>query len=1220
MPTRMSEEPVSPNLVHGQPIRLLDLTSDNFENFVYATMSEWGPLHGFDVTAGSSESSDAGFDVTGTRKQDGKSVCIQCKRVTGTFHLNKIGPELAKVALKTALEGSQTAEHFLILAGSVGESLRSALRAKPRTELAGVAADAAETHEHLTSLRSQANARGFAVREVAEKYVLQLERLQVWSGRDFDQELGRVWSKITPQLERFFHLESVLREHPRPDFDRNRYLRSLAADAPTDWLRLRAVRAGLPPNLCRTRGEDPLDERRDGRDGGSKEDAGTLDVVAAVSQTAPKTCTVLYGKGGSGKTTTLNLVLRTLAEEAAFRDDSLLPIFLRLSSYQGSLRDQIHAALHITHGAWTSLPGPFLLLLDGLDEMPTRLAQLFLDDLEMVLRDESAASVLTIRSGGLRSPACLGRIGDSFRILPLTFREVVDIAKTRIPHGQRQAFLNQLRSQLRELWPSLLFLPFGYANAIRIFLDTEAFPATSEELIEGIMAGRFKRNRLRSDAIEERLRDVPDSVVRGLAETVAFEFRIQMQRVSMTAEVANQVVTRSLALVKSEGRFGVATLSDLDVLVLLRHYEFLEPRSDGQVQMSHDIIADFLAAPRLAGSWQRYVDRFQSTVGQDAWSYASTLVPPDQQEAFLQTIAAIDPIQAASCAVSIGGRAPTLVEPLVFALDGRDARVPIFQAASCMGILGTPACLVRLRDRVVREPKDSNRHFQAKRALAARGDDAILHAILAEEEPSVSTGFQVSGGNIDLWFQAPPDVTLSLARKRVDAMPGDPKLVLSLRTIELYGDDSDFDRVDLALQRGRNLAAFYAASHCLLAFDRPRAIRLLTSRAVTLPVVEQLAYAEVLSTARAPLDTSIFLDELLDGAGPSNEGASAVRQRILAIVKKEGLPDGYEPKIRAAFDKADQYRQDELWQIATAHRLRSFDDVAFVAISGDSKNDVGYAANFARNRGWVGETNERFAVLCLKRAQLAEGTEWHFPRALEYLIQAGKEAEVGALLEARLCDLVPRHKAARQRFRREVAAGPRNGAEVAADNEEFQLSMVIPDLVKLAATLSSHISKDVARGIVGLDLSSAGDEAREARCTVASRLPAWEIDAALTEIDEPDVRIQVLGGISDFGATPARIEILCQEIPRALRRPSCSAALARSVRNLWSRQVAEASVNAIATVKWPEYGSQIAHEFINVVAHCMTGELATAVVLPRIDTVKDAESRDILQFWYDIGS
>jgi hypothetical protein len=241
---------------------------------------------------------------------------------------------------------------------------------------------------------------------------------------------------------------------------------------------------------------------------------------------------------------------------------------------------------------------------------------------------------------------------------------------------------------------------------------------------------------------------------------------------------------------------------------------------------------------------------------------------------------------------------------------------------------------------------------------------------------------------------------------------------------------------------------------------------------------------------------------------------------------------------------------------------------------------------------------------------------------LEYVLQIGKEAQVAALLEPRLRDLVPRHKAARRRFSQEALTKRRNGVDGPAENEEFKLSIVIPDLVKIAANLSSYIPRDVAREIVGLDLSFAGDEARNARCAIARCLSAAEIDAALIEINEPGVRIQVLGGISDIGVTSTRIEILCQELPKVLCWPMCSGALVRAVDNLWSRQVAWASVNAIATVKWPDYGSgsQLVHEFVDVVARRMTSELASAVVLPQIETTKDTDSREILQYWYDIGT
>jgi hypothetical protein len=166
---------------------------------------------------------------------------------------------------------------------------------------------------------------------------------------------------------------------------------------------------------------------------------------------------------------------------------------------------------------------------------------------------------------------------------------------------------------------------------------------------------------------------------------------------------------------------------------------------------------------------------------------------------------------------------------------------------------------------------------------------------------------------------------------------------------------------------------------------------------------------------------------------------------------------------------------------------------------------------------------------------------------------------------------VPKHKAARRRSRNQAWSRERSNADSRADAEEFRLSMAVPVLVKIASDLSGFGSGDVAREIVGLDLIFSGDEAREARRIVASSLSANEIDAALKEIDEPDVRIQVLGDISDLGPTPARIEILCQDLLRVVCWPMCARSLVRAVDNLWSRQVAEAAVRAIATVKWPEY-------------------------------------------------
>jgi len=1174
-------DPPKPTLFRGQPIQFLDLTPKEMETFLYAAMAEVGPLHGIRVTAGPSESSDSGFDSIGERIVDKKAVCFQCKRLAAPFTLGMLGTELAKVGLRSALEGSDVAEHFIVVASAVAQAVRSALRKTERSALIAEATHAAEHDDDLKTLRKKARERGLEPRVVVEEYVRKLEKIEVWSGRDFDGQLGRVWSRILPILERYFSLVVVLREHPRPDFNRAEYLKMTSAEAPPGLLSLRASRDVLPPNLSRSKGEDPL---ADGLDGGNQEskseNAG--EAVDLLLQTAPGVCVVLHGRGGSGKTTTLKQTARVTAEQAKTDEEGEMPVYIHLGGYQGSLRELIHARLRITYGSWTSLPHRWVLFLDGLDEVPSLRVQPLLDELELIVRDGFVRCVLTVRSGGLRHPAALSELGPSLRLLPLTVREVIDLAESRIAREQREKFLDQLRAHLKDLWRSLLFMPFGFSTAMRMFAESGMLPADSQTLLSGFLKFQLHRNRQRSNVLEDRLRDVPDTAVLKLAECVAFELRVARQRSSATAAEVEEIVARALAVLKDESQFGLATLSDTDAYALLRHYEFLEPTGDGRVRLPHDIVADFLAAPRLARAWTAHLTHLESTVGQDAWFYASSLIPPAQRQSFLEVIAGVDPIQAAYCARSMDPAAVNFFETFALALDEKNTRISTFQASSCLAILGTPTCLARLRARLASYPETSNRHFQAQRALVLGSDLVTLTAILEAEEPSVSTGISVSGGAIDLWYEASPDVTLPLARARLDAIPENPRVVLSLRTVEMYGDETDVSRVRTVLEKASDLPAFYAAARSLLVLDRADSITYLKARAASLPPREQRFYAEVLSSADAKVDTTPLLNELLAAPAPKDTQEAEFRRRVVRVAAKEELPAGYSERLRAAFDAAHPDLRRELWELATAHRLPEFDALALETLSKGADDETGMAANFAKARGWSPDEHARATRLCLERAGAAEGTEWMFPRLLEYLVEQGKSAEVLTLLEPRLRTMIPRHKSLHSKVLDAVSRG-----EVRADAEsieEFQLAMVIPPLVEIAASVAADLAADVAVEILGADLSTTGDEPRSARASIARGLSARELDAVLEGIDNPYIQMEVLAGISDLPPTPVRVGILRREIGRVLLWPAGIKYLTRAVENFWSREVAEVAVEAIAAMKWPDYGSQIAREFVTCLA------------------------------------
>jgi HJR/Mrr/RecB family endonuclease len=83
--------------------------TDAFENFVYGVLQELGPARGFRTVGQPKGTGDGGFDIDAVRIVDSKRVCVQCKRYKDSLSVADVALELAKVALTSAIEGSEVA-------------------------------------------------------------------------------------------------------------------------------------------------------------------------------------------------------------------------------------------------------------------------------------------------------------------------------------------------------------------------------------------------------------------------------------------------------------------------------------------------------------------------------------------------------------------------------------------------------------------------------------------------------------------------------------------------------------------------------------------------------------------------------------------------------------------------------------------------------------------------------------------------------------------------------------------------------------------------------------------------------------------------------------------------------------------------------------------------------------------------------------------------------
>lgn len=250
-----------PSLTTRQVVPIDSLSPQELEKFI----CEVTPLiKQAEIVGSPTGSGDDGFDVTLKRSTDDKLICIQCKRYNSrVLNLSHIGPEIAKVGLKSALEGSDIAEHYFLTTGSVSSTINSALRESNYATFKQHALKALENKNLFKRIREDATEQGLNLKDTVENYLSQLEKIQVWSREGFDSELTQKWSLLTDIFERYFQVQIALREYPRPDFDRQAYLENKSTNQIEGTVGLIARPGYLPYNLSTETFENPLqhDER-----------------------------------------------------------------------------------------------------------------------------------------------------------------------------------------------------------------------------------------------------------------------------------------------------------------------------------------------------------------------------------------------------------------------------------------------------------------------------------------------------------------------------------------------------------------------------------------------------------------------------------------------------------------------------------------------------------------------------------------------------------------------------------------------------------------------------------------------------------------------------------------------------------------------------------------------------------------------------------------------
>lgn len=654
---------MKPIFYNKNSIPINELSSDDFEKFICAVL----PIrYDLEIIGYPSPSGDDGFDITAKRKNDGKIVCIQCKRYNSTsLNMAHLGDEFVKVALKSKMESSEIAEHFFITTNGIASTIESANREVDKKSFITVAKEALKDTTKFKTLRKDAVNKGINTEQTVESYIANLENIAVLSKTAFDIEMSSVWSRLSDVFEKYFTVHTHLREYPRPDFDEAKYLENFVCDEKVQYVSFNLIISDrLPTNIERSTLEDPREKENHQTIENSKKEFQLFDEEKLFLPLKMNSVSILKGKGGAGKTTALKIMIKAAAKNRLSNKNCPLPILVSLREYSNAsnIKKLIEDALNIKYGNWSSLPGEFIIFFDGLNEASDDKINYLSEEINRIVSTENIYGILTVRDSGLRNPCVVRKIENVYEILSLNPRQVIEYVNISLPLEKRAIFKEQIFDLIRH-GQTVFSLPFGLVLSVQLFKDGSILSLNEESLIDGYINQRFKRNRLIAGNSPAQIYEITFNDLKKISGELAFKSLVEYRKTTLSrAEIVEIADNSNNGMKLIKDCYGI---SSPQILKLLQHFEIIRCAGDVFV-FEHDLIAGFLAAPTLAEKWQDCDESLNSTIADDAWFFAANKIKEHEIEKYLNTVGAHDLYLATKCALQIGNKSHNIIEKLIF--------------------------------------------------------------------------------------------------------------------------------------------------------------------------------------------------------------------------------------------------------------------------------------------------------------------------------------------------------------------------------------------------------------------------------------------------------------------------------------------------------------------------------------------------------------------------
>lgn len=382
------------------------------------------------------------------------------------------------------------------------------------------------------------------------------------------------------------------------------------------------------------------------------------------------------------------------------------------------------------------------------------------------------------------------------------------------------------------------------------------------------------------------------------------------------------IVTCHDELIASDAYLAKALSFD-EFLKLITDYEVLYKYADGHYSTPHLIISDYLASRALAKNWREHQTSDYKNSHHDIWFFSSNFIAASDRRDYLDAVLSFDISLSAKVARKFQGDFLTYAEEKILELETSEKVITRSNAIYALGLLGTDGSLRRLKSEY--GLKDVHQYYQRRRALALNGDDETLIDILRDNEPRAQTPAEISGGEYDLWFRCPPTKITNLARSRITTWIADrqPKLCMSLRTLQFFGDSTDRDNLLHVLKNTVYIREFFDASRALLEIDRRLACETLVALSNEEAVVsywskQVLAAIGIQFNIEKEFEYFIYLGHQGDEQLASEHTADVAR-KIVDLLKNADLDSNKIDALISTYKTLtltkDYYYYNLIWQL-----------------------------------------------------------------------------------------------------------------------------------------------------------------------------------------------------------------------------------------------------------------------------------------------------------------